>query len=138
MSTVTMMTATPRYVRIVQRAGGAVVVERARWCSDAWCRFRGLQLRRRLAEGEALLLVHPADGVALSAIHMFFVFFPIAAIWIESGGRVVEARIARPWRPYYGARAPAKYVLESSPEILDRVQIGDELDIIDRGDEDTG
>jgi uncharacterized membrane protein (UPF0127 family) len=107
------------------------VVERARWCSGTWCRLRGLQWRRQLEEGEALLLVHPADSVALTAIHMFFVFFPIAAIWIESGGRVVEARVARPWRPYYAARSPARYVLEASLEILERVHVGDEVDFID-------
>jgi uncharacterized membrane protein (UPF0127 family) len=78
-----------------------------------------------------LLLVHPMDSVALSAIHMFFVFFPIAAVWIESGGRVVEARIAKPWRPYYAAPSPARYVLESSPEILDRIKVGDEVDFVD-------
>lgn len=120
-----------RHVRVVQRADGAVVAERARWCSDAWCRLRGLQLRRPLRSEEALLLVHPADSVALSAIHMFFVFFPIAAVWIESGGRVVGAQIARPWRPYYAAPSPARYVLEARPEIMDRVKVGDELDFID-------
>jgi len=120
-----------RYVRVVQRESGAVVAERARWCKGVWCRLRGLQWRRRLGQGEALLLVHPADSVALSAIHMFFVFFPIAAIWIERGGRVVEARIAKPWRPYYAATSPARYVLESSPEILDRVRVGDEVDFVD-------
>jgi uncharacterized membrane protein (UPF0127 family) len=131
MSVASRRTAISRYVRVVQREGRAVVAERARWCNGAWCRLKGLQLRRRLEDGEALLLVHPADSVALSAIHMFFVFFPIAAIWIESGGRVVEARIAKPWRPYYAAPSPAKYVLESSPEMLDRVQVGDEVDFVD-------
>lgn len=120
-----------RYVRVVQRATGAVVVERVRWCDDAWCRLRGLQLRRQLGAGEGLLLVHPADSVALSAIHMLFVFFPIAAIWIETGGRVVGASLAKPWRPYYSASSPAKYVLECSPEVLGNVRIGDELDFVD-------
>jgi uncharacterized membrane protein (UPF0127 family) len=119
------------YVRVVQRATGAVVVERARWCESAWCRLRGLQLRRNLRVGEGLLLVPPEDSVALSAIHMFFVFFPIAAVWIESGGRVVGARIANPWRPYYAALSPARYVLESSPDILEGVRIGDMLDFVE-------
>lgn len=120
-----------RHVRVVQRATGAVVVERARWCESPWCRLRGLQLRRHLPVGEGLLLVHPTDSVARTAIHMFFVFFPIAAVWVESGGRVVGARIARPWRPYYAAPSPARYVLESSPDTLERVRIGDMLDFVE-------
>jgi uncharacterized protein len=120
-----------RHVRVVLRGTGETVVERARWCESALCRLRGLQLRRHLKVGEGLLLAHPADSVALSAIHMFFVFFPIAAVWIESGGRVVGARIAKPWRPYYAALSPARYVLESSPDTLERVRIGDMLDFVE-------
>jgi uncharacterized membrane protein (UPF0127 family) len=116
---------------VVQRVTGAVVVERARWCESAWCRLKGLQLRRGLPTGEGLLLVHPADSVALSVIHMFFVFFPIGAIWIQSGGQVVGARIAKPWRPYYAAPSPARFVLEGSPEIVGKVRLGDQLDFID-------
>ena len=133
-----MIAGVTRNVRVVKRSTGSVVVERARWCSDAWCRFKGLQLRRRLAPGEALLLVHPADSVALSTIHMFFVFFPISAVWIESGGKVVGAQLARPWRPYYAAPSPAKYVLEASPEILERVHAGDEVDFVDLGRAEAG
>ena len=83
-------------------------------------------------------MVHPADSVTLSAIHMFFVFFPIAAVWIESGGRVVGARIARPWRPYYAAPSPARYVLESSPDLLEHVRIGDQLDFVELPVDDPG
>ena len=122
-----------RHVKVVHRTSGSVLVEKARWCSSTWCRLRGFQFKRRLEPGEALLLVHPAEGVALSAIHMFFVFFPIAAIWIDSRGIVTTATLAKPWRPYYASAAPARYVLESSPDILDRISVGEEVDFLDLG-----
>ena len=97
----------------------------ARWCESPVCRLFGLQLRRGLGSGEGLLLVHPREGTLSSSIHMFFVFFPIAAVWINAQGRVTSAQLARPWRPYYVSPVPARYVLEADPELLQRVRPGD-------------
>jgi len=118
------------YVKVVNRGTGQVLIESARWCSSRLCRLRGLQYRLRLQPGEALVLVHPKDSIATSSIHMFFVFFPIAAVWINSQGRVTSARLAKPWRPYYASPAPARYVLETAPNFLDRIAVGDEVDFV--------
>ena len=115
-------------VNVINRETRQVLIESARWCSSRLCRLRGLQFRRNLKPGEALILVKDKDSVANSSIHMFFVFFPIAAIWINSKGKVTSAQLAKPWRPYYASSEPASYVLETSPEFLDMVTIGDELD----------
>jgi len=40
---------------------------------------------------------------------------------------VVGAVLARPWRPYYAPRAPACYLIEAAPALLDRVALGDRL-----------
>ena len=118
------------HVSIKNRVTGEILLQSARWCSSRLCRLRGLQFRRRLAPGEALILVKAKDSIANSSIHMLFVFFPIAAIWINSAGRVTSAQLARPWRPYYGSTEPACYVLETSPSLLERIQVGDEVDFI--------
>jgi len=118
------------YVKVVRRGTAEVLVEAARWCSSSLCRLRGLQFRRRLAPGEALILVEEMDTVMNSSIHMFFVFFPIAAVWINSQGRVTSAQLARPWRPYYASLEPARYVLETSPDFLTRIAVGDQVDFV--------
>jgi len=118
------------HVKVVRRGTGEVLVASARWCSSSLCRLRGLQFRRGLAPGEALILVEEMDTIMNSSIHMFFVFFPIAAVWINSQGRVTSAQLAKPWRPYYASPAPARYVLETSPDFLDRIAIGDEVDFV--------
>jgi len=117
-----------KYVSVVKKSTGEVLIQSARWCSSHLCRLRGLQFRRRLKPGEALILVKDKDSVAASSIHMFFVFFPIAAVWINGHGVVTSARLARPWRPYYASPEPARYVLETSPDFLERVSVGDELE----------
>jgi len=46
---------------------------------------------------------------------MFFVFFAIAAVWLDDGGNVVDAKLARPWRPFYKPVKPARYLIEARP-----------------------
>jgi uncharacterized membrane protein (UPF0127 family) len=84
-----------------------------------------------LKPGEALILVKEKDSIANSSIHMFFVFFPIAAIWINQKGKVTSAQLAKPWRPYYASPEPASYVLETGPEFLDKISVGDFVDFED-------
>jgi len=125
-----MPTAHKSHVDVVKHGTGEVIIHSARWCSSRLCRLRGLQYRRHLEPGEALILVKPADSIVNSSIHMFFVFFPIAAVWINQHGRITSAQLARPWRPYYASPEPARYVLEASPDLLNRIAVGDELDFI--------
>jgi uncharacterized membrane protein (UPF0127 family) len=118
------------HVDVVNRRTGEVLAHSARWCSSRASRLRGLQYRRRLNPGEALILVKPKDSIVNSSIHMLWVFFPIAAVWINDQGRVTHTQLARPWRPYYASPAPARYVLEAAPSLLEHVQVGDEIDFV--------
>jgi len=77
--------------------------------------------------GDALILAEASDGTTSTSIHMMFVFFPIAAIWIDSAGQVVDCRLAKPFRPVYVPRAPARYVLEGPPELLELLKPGDQV-----------
>ncbi len=122
-----------KYVRVINRDTGQELIKAARWCSSRLCRLRGLQFRRKLKDGEALILVKEKDSIASSSIHMFFVFFPIAAIWVDSKGKVTSAQIAKPWRPYYASPEPATYVIETNPEFLDKVSSGDILEFQEAG-----
>lgn len=98
-----------------------------RRCGGFLCRLRGLTFRRTMGDDEGLLLVGHRESRVDTAIHMFFVFFPIAAIWLDRDGRVVDAQLARPFHPLYVPRAPARDVLEGPPTLLERVRIGDQL-----------
>jgi len=114
-------------VTIRRASTGEVVLARARWCQSFWCHLRGLMFRRALSPGEGLLFVYSRPGISNTAIHMFFVFFPIAAVWLDDAGQVVGTALARPWRPYYAPRAPARYLIEAAPALLERVSLGEQL-----------
>lgn len=106
---------------------GERLLGRVSRCASFLCRLRGLTFRRHLGDDEGLLLLGRRESRADAAIHMFFVFFPIAAVWLDGGGRVVDVRMARPFRPLYVPSAPARDVLEGPPGLLERVRIGDQL-----------
>jgi uncharacterized membrane protein (UPF0127 family) len=122
--------AAEKRVDVINRASGEVLLRSARWCASRWCRLVGLQFHRPLQPGEAIILAKNNDSVASSSIHMFFVFFPIAAVWIDGGGRVTSAQLAKPWRPFYASPEPARFVLETTPEFLQRIQAGDLVDFV--------
>lgn len=83
---------------------------------------------RRAVEDTVYLFVEKKESVAATTIHMFFVFFPIAVIWLDSERRVVDKKLARPFRPYYAPRQPAQYYIEGHPSLLERVSLGDQLE----------
>ena len=114
---------------VENRTQGKLVLARVRWCKSLACRLRGLMFRRHLSPDEGLLLVENKASIFATAIHMFFVFFPIAAIWLDDSFRVVDKTLARPFRPFYASRLPARYVLEAVPAVLDRVTVGDQLHV---------
>jgi uncharacterized membrane protein (UPF0127 family) len=106
---------------------GDVILARVRLCVSFWCHFRGLQLVPRLPEEEGLLFVTKFEGRVHTAIHMFFMLFSIAVVWLDQSGRVVDKQFAKPWRPAYTPSAPAQYYIEANPSLLDRINIGDIL-----------
>jgi uncharacterized protein len=106
---------------------GEIVLQRVKWCSSFWCRFRGLQFVSDLLEDEGLLFVDRSETRTNTTIHMFFMLFSIGVVWLDSSGKVVDKRLAKPWRPAYAPRLPAQYFIEARPGILENIQIGDVL-----------
>lgn len=118
------------WVVIRNSSRGQATVVRARWCSSFACKLRGLSLRRPIPSGTGLLLVEGREGRWGTAIHMFGMLFALGVIWLDGEGLVVDVRRAEPWRIYV-PRAAARFTLETLPEVLDRVGIGDTLEFSD-------
>jgi uncharacterized membrane protein (UPF0127 family) len=114
-----------RWVDVHNRTQDRHVI-RARWCASFACRLRGLMLRRPLAPDEGLLLVERNAGRAQTAIHMAMVLFPLGVVWLDDDLRVVDKRLALPWRAY-APSAPARFILEGEPRVLECVACGDIL-----------
>ena len=98
---------------------------RIKFCDTFLTQLRGFTLRPSLARDEGLILVGTRDSRLESSIHMLFVSFDLAVIWINSNMQIVDKVLAKSWRLAYFSNQPAKYVLEVHPERWDEFQIGD-------------
>jgi len=96
-----------------------------KYCDTFLTQLRGLTFRTRLARDEGLLLVGRRDSRLDSSIHMLFVSFDLAVVWINSEWKVVDKILAKSWMPAYFPKQPAKYVLEIHPERWEDFKIGD-------------
>jgi uncharacterized membrane protein (UPF0127 family) len=118
------------WLRVLNQSRSGAQVVRARWCNTFACRLRGLTFRRTLPPGEGLLLVESRESRAGTAIHMWAVFMSLGVAWLASDGRVVDTRLALPWR-LYAPSAHAKYILEGPPSMLESVAVNDRLELVD-------
>ena len=89
----------------LRRADGTVVCEHCVVADNPWTRMKGLLGRRGLDEGEGLL-IRPTGS-----IHMFFMRFPIDAVFLDRELRILKVvPDLKPWR--IAAAKDAKQVLE--------------------------
>jgi uncharacterized membrane protein (UPF0127 family) len=111
----------------VSNAQGRPLLNRVKWCATFGSKLRGLMFRRAIDPDEGLVLVETRSSIAATSIHMFFVPFDIAAVWLDENYQVVHTVLAKAWRPYYASPQAARYVLEGPPALLDHITIGETL-----------
>ena len=100
---------------------------RVKYCDTFLTQLRGFTFRSDLAREDGLVLVGKRDSRVDSSIHMFFVSFDLAVIWINSDMQVVDKVLAKSWKPAYFSKMPAKYVVEVHPDRWDEFQVGDRV-----------
>jgi uncharacterized protein len=110
-------------VRLEREHGGGVVCERCEVAGSALRRMKGLLGRSSLAEGEGLL-IRPA-----SSIHMFFMRFPIDAVFLSRDGEVlkVTANVGA-WRARFCRSAHSVLALPAGEAARREIAPGDQLE----------
>jgi uncharacterized protein len=105
---------------LLKTIDGRVVCTRCLIAQRPWQRMRGLLGRSRLDRGEGMLF-RPAGS-----IHMFFMRFPIDAIFCTAELEVIDVeRDLAPWR--VAGRKGAKVVIELAAGAAEAVAAGDRL-----------
>jgi uncharacterized membrane protein (UPF0127 family) len=109
--------------RLLNETTGMVVANDLREAMSVGSRTRGLMLRRRLGEGEALY-IHPCGS-----IHMMFMFFSIDAVFVDDALRVTK--VARGVKPWIGISfgGGGKGVVEMAKGAASGVEVGHQLAI---------
>lgn len=93
-------------------------------------RLRGAMFKSKLERGLILKLPDTRSRRG-SAIHMFFVRFPMDIIFADSDKRVVDTVTIDPWKTYT-PKKPAMYVIEMEKGTIQasKTEIGDKLDFL--------
>jgi len=91
-------------------------------------RFRGTMFKKKLEKGLILTLPNTRSRRG-SAIHMFFVRFPLDIIFADKDKNVVDIVSIDPWKTYT-PKKPAMYVIEMEKGTIEasKTEIGDKLD----------
>ncbi len=97
------------------------------YCDTFFGRLRGLMFRKDLDPADSLLLVENNNSRINSSIHMLFMNFDIAVIWLDSNRSVVDLKLARRWQISLFPSAPARFTLELHPDRLSDFAIGDQI-----------
>jgi uncharacterized membrane protein (UPF0127 family) len=117
-----------KIIRIENKSQSLPVPIQAIYCESFLCRLRGLMFRSSLAYEDWLLLVRQRDSRLGGAIHLLFLTYNLAVIWINSMNIVVETVLARSWHSAYVPLQPARYILETHPMRLNEFKIGDQVE----------
>lgn len=117
---------TPNLVQFRNESRDGSPVVRARWCEGFFCRLAGFTFRSSILSGQGLILADQSESRMNASIHMWFVFMDLGVAWLDEELTVVDTVLARPWRIYVPS-SPARYILESGPELLESLAVGDEL-----------
>jgi len=91
-------------------------------------RFLGLMFRSQVGTGLILKLPSSRSRHG-SAIHMFFMRFPLDVVFADSEKKVVDMVSIGPWKTYT-PKAPARYVIELEKGSFEKfkLEVDDELD----------
>lgn len=106
---------------------GDLRICRAKETSNFFGRALGLMFRRRLEEGEGLLIEF-SSLLKSCLIHSFFMRFTIDLIFIDSDMSVVDLTALAPWR-MYRPKSDCRGVLEVGEGTIEEndIKLGDKL-----------
>lgn len=98
-------------------------------CDTFFYRLRGFMFQPGVSEKGGLLIIQGSESRLDAAIHMFFVNFDLAVVWINRQKDVVDTCLARRWHPFYMPSHKAQMILEIHPSRLQEFCGGDRLSI---------
>ena len=92
--------------------------------------LRGLMFSKKLKKNESIILDALKESKSGTIVHMFFVFFSIDAVWLDSKLRIVDIkRNIKPFTPFVMPKKKARYVLEMSKNGSKDLKIGEKIEI---------
>ncbi|MBI5393431.1 DUF192 domain-containing protein [Candidatus Woesearchaeota archaeon] len=100
----------------------SLIAEDALICRSYLSKASGLMFSKRKN------LVFVFDNEVKEPLHMFFVFYPIDALFLDKDKKIVE--IKRNFKPFrfYSPKNKAQYIIELAKDYQSKFTVGDQLE----------
>jgi len=90
-------------------------------------RFKGLMFEKKKDFTYALIFDLQKESKIGSSVHMFFVFFPIFIIFLDSRKTIIDSTVLNPFTPNYTPKKPARYFIELPITLKDKIKLDDKV-----------
>lgn len=112
---------------LFRKSDKKLISGKVEWALTFFQRMRGLMFRRKTRH--ALIFVLDCEARLDAAIHMFFVFFSIDVVFMDSGWKIVDIkRNIKPFTPMVVPEKAAKYIVELPAGMAKNLKINDVLE----------
>ena len=118
-----------KFVAIVNKTSPAGEI-RVKVCESFFSRLKGLMFSREIEPDGGIIMDEKTATRMNSSIHMLFMNYKIAVIWLDQNLVVVDKVLAKPWALAYVPKKPARYVIELHPSRLDDFSDGDQVELV--------
>ncbi len=86
--------------------------------------------QKKLDVDRGLALKADPPGKMTASIHMLFMNFDIAVVWIDASNKVIDCKLAKKWHPYYAPSKTAIYTLELHPSRMTDFKNNDQVQFV--------
>lgn len=102
-----------------------------KFCESFTSRLKGLMFSKKIPLDQGIILVENKESKVNTSIHMMFMNFNLAVLWLDKELVVVDKVLAKRWVPIYMPKFRAKYVVELHSNQFSNFSIGDQLVLSD-------
>jgi uncharacterized membrane protein (UPF0127 family) len=102
-----------------------------KFCESFLSRLKGLMFSKQIPLDQGIILVENKESKVNTSIHMMFMNFNLAVLWLDKELVVVDKVLAKRWVPIYMPKFRAKYVVELHSNQFSNFSIGDQLVLSD-------
>lgn len=110
---------------------GKIILDSMRIARSTWAISKGLMFSSKKTISKGICLVMPVEKDVKfgAAVTMWFCFYKMDILFINSSYIVVDKITLSPWKLSYIPKEKCMYVIESTAGKFDTISIGDHVDL---------
>lgn len=113
---------------LVNKTQNKTIIDNVKFANSYFKKFKGLMFERKKNFNYALVFEFEGEQKMRASIHMMFVFFPIDAIYLNKGKKVVDIKLGlKPFTLNYTPKGKARYLIELPKGTANEIKLGDQL-----------